>query len=292
MSGTSKVTVLSLKKLLEDYIRQEYFSSKCILAVISCKGILDKGRGSELELIFTGLSIEEFSNSFIVEADNLEQLKEWCQYLSETFGTDLEFIAQAYGVEIGTHLYLDTKVNEEFLKLHKSPIFIEIQRTSSKIPVLGVGGGAMSNIFCCRYVLNSKKRLKRAVFMRHTGDLCNNKSQALVPVQLGDFVIEVQGSKPFDANNPSLTIKVNRVVVIGETKLECEDVSEMFNSTFIPRRVVEGAHTYHNRNGSYFCLDVKVKKPKETENMQENVSSNDQEDTPDEPIETMEGGCS
>jgi hypothetical protein len=161
--------------------------------------------------------------------------------------------------------YLDENVREEFLLSGKSPVFFEIQRTASKWPVIGVGGGAMSNLLCCRYVLTAKKRLKRAIFMKHTGDLCNSKNQALVPIAENELIVDINGTKPLDVNNPDLKIKLYRVVAIHETKVECEDITgqRKLDKDYFPKKVVEGAHTYHNRDGSYFCAEVKSSSKKE-----------------------------
>jgi hypothetical protein len=103
--------------------------------------------------------------------------------------------------------------------------------------------------------------LKRALFVKRSGDIDNSKNQALVPILENDLVVEIQGTKPLDISNSDLKIKLYRVVAIHETKIECEDITDTkLDKSYIPKRVVEGAHIYHNRDGSYFCSEVKTKK--------------------------------
>jgi len=252
---------LSKKTLVENYLRQDYYKDKCVLALLNLEtarkhiSLLDLENTIHIHVPIS-LDVSEDMTLVIIEVMSLKALRELCLSIKEKYDQEVEYVAYAYGIEIGTHQYLDLNTSEEFLLLNKPPVFVDIQRTASNIPVIGVGGGAMSNLFGCRYVLTQKKRLKRAIFIRHKGDLCNSKSQALVPIQENDLIIELTGTKPLDINNPELKYSVHRIVSIGETKVECEDVSDRFSGSYIPESVVAGAHSYHNKDGSYFCLEV------------------------------------
>jgi hypothetical protein len=237
------VTSISDRELMVNFIRQDFYRDKFVLALISG-------------------NTAEYSSKSILLFDDLKTLKDSAKEIKNV-NDNMSYVAYAYGIEIGSDSWMDENISEEMLKLNKAPVWIDIQRTATKIPVIGVGGGAMANLFSCRYVLTPKKTLKRALFIRHAGDLCNSKNQALVPVMCNDLIVDVSGMKPFDLNNPDITIKLYRVATIHEMKLECEDVSEKLDGSCIIQKVVEGAHTYHNRDGSYFCSELKVKNKKE-----------------------------
>jgi hypothetical protein len=265
------LTLITSKELKTNYIRQEYYRTKFVLFFVNLN--LIKGPGTFIDLAhILNIAVEELDGerSFIVvEVDTLGVLKEISRALLEynqrrlsntVNNTQIEFLSYAYGIEIGSNKYLDENVREEFLASGKSPAYFEIQRTASKIPVLGVGGGSMSNLLSCRYVLTAKKHLKRALFIKRTGDIRNSKNQALVPILENDLVVDVHGTKPFDLLNEDLKVRLYRVVAIHETKIECEDITESkLDKSYIPKRVVEGAHIFHNTDGSYFCSEVKTK---------------------------------
>jgi hypothetical protein len=266
------LTFVTDKELKTNYIRQEYYRTKFVLFFVNLN--LIEGPGVFIDLAnLLNTTVEEFNGerSFIaVEVETLSVLKDISKSIIEynqkrntntVNNMQIEFLSYAYGIEIGSNKYLDENVREEFLLSGKSPVYFEIQRTASKIPVLGVGGGSMSNLLSCRYVLTAKKHLKRALFVKRTGDIRNSKNQALVPILENDFVVDVHGVKPFDLLNEDLVVHLYRVVAIHETKIECEDITESkLDKSYIPKKVVEGAHIYHNTDGSYFCSEVKSKK--------------------------------
>jgi hypothetical protein len=263
--------------LITNYIRQEYFSTRFVLCLNNPCEVADKLAGSTtyfdlveilgFDLIEDGILTKDILLS-ILEFEDLEKHKltsrKILDYNKTVNNNQIKFLAFAYGIEIGSERYLDENVRAEFILSGKSPVFFEIQRTATKVPVMGVGGGSMSNLLSCRYILTSRKKLKRAVFIKHTGDICNSKNQALVAISENEFIVDIHGTKPLDVNNSDLKIKIYRIVAIHETKVECEDITESrkWDKEFIPKKVVEGAHTYHNRDGSYFCAYV-TKKVKE-----------------------------
>jgi hypothetical protein len=263
------ISILTKQNIIDNYVKQEFFSNKNILVITNPEYLKSISPTFDLESILE-IQFNELDPScsvVILEFSSLEALRKMCNalisYNSNSEDAEnksiVEFKAISYGVEIGNTKYVDMLVKEEFLKIKKPPVFFDIQRTATKIPVIGVGGGSMSNLFSCRYVLNSKRQLKRAIFIKQQGDLNNSKNQALVPVVENDIIVNIQGTKPLDLNNSEIKVQLLRIVVIDQTKVECEDISERLDNSYIPKKVIEGAHTYQNRDGSYFCLEVKAK---------------------------------
>lgn len=277
-----QVQFIPQKELVTNYIRQEYYKSKFVLFLINLEKANVSGTLYDLTKIIQ-IPLEELLKELslvVIEVENLTSLKDLSRNLinynnNNVNNHQIEFLSFAKGIEIGSNKYLDENIREEFLDTGKLPVYFEIQRTATRIPVLGVGGGSMSNLLCCRYVLTAKKQLKRALFIKYSGDICNSKNQALVPILENDVIVEINGTKPLDISNEDLNITLHRVVAIHETKLECENISDKLNKSYIPKRVVEGAHIYHNRDGSYFCSEVKSKKEGGSKDITVNVIHNE-----------------
>lgn len=127
---------------------------------------------------------------------------------------------------------------------------IKISRSRTGLPCVGVGGGAATNTFSGRFILRDGK-LAPAIFVRQNGNLSNAWDQAIVPIRLGDVVVDVYGSKPVDINNPTLTILASRItdfVYNDEASLEKME----YPLSIFPESVAEGLSQYHNRDGRYF----------------------------------------
>lgn len=285
------VSIVPLKDLILNYIRQDYYSSRFMLFVSNINLLTENtlrfiqstpvqpgqqtlSSGSPLlaielgtlkELITLSKELISYNKSLITDTEKTVNTD--CDKRIDNETTQVEFYAFALGIQIGSDQYLDTTVRQEFLESGKTPVFFDIQRTASRIPVIGVGGGSMSNLLACRYVLSSRKQLKRSLFMRHSGDLANSKNQALVPLLESDLIIEASGTKPLDVANKDMTLRIFRVVAIHETKVECEEVTEKLDRSYIPKKVVTGAHIYHNRDGSYFCSEIKAKRKGDVEGL-------------------------
>jgi hypothetical protein len=107
----------------------------------------------------------------------------------------------------------------------------------------------MRNTCQGRFILRSGK-LANAIFIRQHGSLSNELDQAVVPVKVGDVVVEVYGFSPVDMNNPGLSVRANRIngFVGDEATLESVD----YPLSGLPESVVEGLSQYHNRDGRYF----------------------------------------
>ena len=127
---------------------------------------------------------------------------------------------------------------------------IRISRNRSGLPCVGVGGGAMANTFQGRFVLRDGKELASAIFIRQHGNLSNELDQAIVPVKIGDLVVEVSGFKPADLLNPRLSLRTGRISGFINEEAILEKVEYPFST--LPESVREGLSLYHNRDGRYF----------------------------------------
>jgi len=119
------------------------------------------------------------------------------------------------------------------------------------IACLGVGGGASSNRFEGRIIIRNG-RLPRALTVRARGPLACELDQAIVPVRIGDVVLEIAGSLP---PSPE-TAKVDAGIVRSFEKrgdslvLTLEEVLEPKGwDSLVPWWALT---TYHNRDGSPF----------------------------------------
>jgi hypothetical protein len=136
---------------------------------------------------------------------------------------------------------------------------IAIERTKKGYPAYWVGGGAATNTTNGRFVLDSRKHLKEAIFIKSSGNLSNEPNQALVGLSEGDIIVNVWGNRyavdyeGWDAG--ALTIEASKIVGFVAGEATAEEIKLSFND--IPKSVIEGLKTYHNRQGDYF---VKGKK--------------------------------
>jgi len=132
---------------------------------------------------------------------------------------------------------------------------IKIERTRKGYPAIGVGGGAYTNTFECRFVIDGKTgTLKKALFVKTRGPRACRLDQAIVPLEIGDVICEMSGRLPVVAENPDISLRVQKVLSLmkGEAEARVVDISNNFPFEF-PLSVIEGASLYHNRDGSYFC---------------------------------------
>lgn len=130
-------------------------------------------------------------------------------------------------------------------------LVVSMSRTGR--PVIGVGGGAYTNTFTSRYVLDKNTlKLKKAIFVRRKGDLSCSTGQALVPICVGDYVCIFKGALPADdVENKDVAEKCYKVTEIDGTFLYMEETSSL---PPIPKSVRKGCNIYHNRDGGYFCV--------------------------------------
>ena len=146
--------------------------------------------------------------------------------------------------------------------MQKETTSIEVELTKSGFPTIGIGGGATASYGEYRFVLNARKQLKRALFIKHSGHLANSLSQAIVVLNEGDILIEGNCKRydpkaAYEANE--LKYKAYKIIstkqgipeiILEETDLKFED---------IPEKVWDGAMSYHNRSALYFCEPPKEK---------------------------------
>ena len=114
---------------------------------------------------------------------------------------------------------------------------------NKKIGITYVGGGAMTNTYCGRWVLRNGE-LAQVHKIYRSGHLACSTSQAEVEIKEGDVVIEVYGHKPVDIEN---------ITIIECTKFEGGEWKETETpENFIPEKVKRGMSMYHNRDGGFF----------------------------------------
>ncbi len=136
-------------------------------------------------------------------------------------------------------------------------------KSKTGIPCLGVGGGAHSNTVIGRVVLRDGQPAP-AIFIRNRGDLACHLDQGVVPIKLGDVVVEVEGRLPVASENPDLVVKHWKVVGIRDPRpsdrnsvdenvvIEVEPTTSDVPDLFAHPRVIEGLSAYHNRDGTLF----------------------------------------
>ena len=127
------------------------------------------------------------------------------------------------------------------------------------VTCLGVGGGAATNTFLGRYVYRPGVGLVRALFVKTKGSLSNLTEQAIVPVQLGDLVIELEGPLPARPDNEDMRASAWEIVSLesdGKDSLtiRCQNPSQPVSwGTLDGVTPWEALGSYHNRDGRPFC---------------------------------------
>jgi hypothetical protein len=129
-------------------------------------------------------------------------------------------------------------------------INIELSRTGK--PVLGVGGGSATNTFAGRFVVSQDGELKTALFVKKHGHLSNSLNQAIVPLSVGDIIVNIYGHKPVDEYNKDCHVEAVSIKSfdLSEKTAEVEDVYVTLSQ--VPLKIIDGIKTYHNRDGSLF----------------------------------------
>jgi len=146
--------------------------------------------------------------------------------------------------------------------MKKEIISKEVELTKSGFPTIGIGGGATASKGEYRFVLNSRKQLKRALFIKHSGQLACSLSQAIVVLNEGDILVEGRcgRSSTVEAYEiGEINYKAYKVLSAkqGIPEIILEETDLKFQE--IPKRIWDGAITYHNRSASYFCEPPKEK---------------------------------
>ena len=94
--------------------------------------------------------------------------------------------------------------------------------------------------------------LPKPIFIRENGDLACRKDQAIVPLSVGDYILDVSGPLPPSLNNPDMIVEV---YIVKEIHLEDADVlpvSDVSIPEEVWNQVSKGLNTYHNRDGGWF----------------------------------------
>lgn len=123
-------------------------------------------------------------------------------------------------------------------------------RTKTGHPALTAGGGSYTNRYEARTVLSANLSLKTADFIRTAGHLASSTEQAIVPIQIGDIIIELSGLKPATDQNPDAEIRGYKITEITDQSAIGEQIE--ITHTEIPECVIRGSQEYHNRDGNYF----------------------------------------
>jgi hypothetical protein len=130
-------------------------------------------------------------------------------------------------------------------------------------PYIGIGGGSKTKTFSFRTVLRKNQSgqgylLKKATFIRTTGNLSNAYDQGITELQTGDIIVFVAGNIPIIPDNKLILLNGFQVSEINlkEGYAMTEDVQLKFSD--LPEKVWIGAKEYHNRDGSLFSGDEDV----------------------------------
>lgn len=130
-------------------------------------------------------------------------------------------------------------------------------------PYIGIGGGSRTKTFSFRTVLRKNQSgqgysLKKATFIRTSGNLSNAYDQGITELQTGDIIVFVAGNVPIIPDNKLILLNGFKVSEINlkEGYAMTEDVQLTFSD--IPMKVWSGAGEYHNRNGEWFSGDDDV----------------------------------
>jgi len=145
-------------------------------------------------------------------------------------------------------------------------VTMTIDVNTKGLPLLGVGGGSYTSTIEAQIVLRkgevtklspSGYYLPKPYFVRTHGNLSCQKDQASVVIRDGDFVVNIQGPKPFIMNNPKLAL--NAVKIIGvdleskQAAVKMIEIPRWLLPDIFSKRISRGIGIYHNRDGIYFC---------------------------------------
>jgi hypothetical protein len=141
---------------------------------------------------------------------------------------------------------------------------LKIDRTPSGIATMSAGGGAETNTYSATTILkvipvgfNREKSvydLKNAGLIKTAGHLACSLEQAIIPVEIGDVVIYLNGKLPLSDLNPDAEVTGYKITAIDNVTAIGEQVT--ITHADIPQSVIIGAGKYHNREGNYFCYPV------------------------------------
>lgn len=134
---------------------------------------------------------------------------------------------------------------------------MNLEITKSGRPAMWVGGGAATNTGGAFVVLDKDFNLKTALFIRRKGNLSNSREQALVPVEVGDFLVSLSHRRDtseaaFEAGELEITAEKIVEIIIDKGTYRSEPAELVYSN--IPERALVGSNSYHNRDGEYFTI--------------------------------------
>jgi hypothetical protein len=234
---------LSTQNLVEDYLATSFYATRKVVVIMNPLDFLN----SLLAIPELNLTLDNLLECkvAIVLVSNINVLRSVRCLLAEIKG--LEFSCWSNNILIGGPLSWTEPTD-----ISDVPVLIRIDRSRHGIPVIGVGGGALSATFSGRWVLNSRRLLKRALFIKKPINTTSDV-MALVPLEKSDIIVTASGRKPASFDNPDCIIKAYKIVLLSAVHVECIDISDMITEEFLPPSVLVGLHRYHNRDGKYFC---------------------------------------
>lgn len=132
----------------------------------------------------------------------------------------------------------------------------KIDRTPDGKPTMTAGGGSLHKTYEAQTILKPAPggyELKEALFIKTAGHLAAKTDQAIIPIEINDVIVYLNGKLPISDLNPDAHITAYRITDIGLSIADGEQIQITHKE--IPLNVITGAGTYHNRNGGYFCTN-------------------------------------
>ena len=139
--------------------------------------------------------------------------------------------------------------------------YIRLDRTADGTPALNIGGGSFTNTYEARTVIRPDPsggyNLKTALFIRTAGHLACAPDQAIVPLQIGDVVVMLHGTRP--ANDLNVNAVIHGYKISELTAEHITGIAIPITHAEIPKSILDGIEIYHNRDASYFCNPPQMK---------------------------------
>jgi hypothetical protein len=131
-----------------------------------------------------------------------------------------------------------------------------IERSATGEATMSAGGGAFHSTYQAQTILKSTNeglKLKTALFVKASGHLACSKEQATIPIEVDDVIVVMTGTLPVSDMNPDAKISAYRITAIDTATARATEIP--LNHRLIPPEIITGAGKYHNREGTYFCID-------------------------------------
>jgi hypothetical protein len=128
---------------------------------------------------------------------------------------------------------------------------IKIERTKKGFPALWECGGGFTNTGEATIIASSSGGPKRAIYIRSRGPLANGR-HALIPVEVGDYVIEA------DHHREDFEITIHRIINFEEETAVVEQVYEFSMGEWDkepPAHLEQAVHTAMFKATCYHCRE-------------------------------------